>query len=106
MVKPITPDEVIAGKRKFLPDEVIVVWNEAIARNWDGNVANIKQDDIISSLTSRFECHRNDVFSSGWLEIEDVYREHGWKVVYDKPAYYESYSAIFTFTKRRGRNDD
>jgi hypothetical protein len=31
------------------------------------------------------------------LDIEDTYREAGWKVEYDKPAYCENYPANFTF---------
>jgi len=43
---------------------------------------------------------RDEVFDKGWLNIEPMYRAAGWKVVYDKPAYNESYEPTFTFTKR------
>lgn len=40
---------------------------------------------------------RNVVFANKWLDIEDIYREQGWRVDYDKPAYNENYQASFTF---------
>jgi hypothetical protein len=43
---------------------------------------------------------RQEVFDNQWLDIEDIYREAGWKVSYDKPAYNETYKAYFTFSRR------
>ncbi len=39
------------------------------------------------------------VCDNHWLDVEDVYREAGWVVEYDKPGYCESYEATFTFKK-------
>jgi hypothetical protein len=39
------------------------------------------------------------IFSKGYLNFEELYEAQGWKVVYDKPAYNESYKANFTFIK-------
>jgi hypothetical protein len=36
------------------------------------------------------------------LDIEPIYREAGWIVEYDKPAYCENYDANFTFTIPKG----
>ena len=37
------------------------------------------------------------IFSEGYLNVEEVYREQGWVVSYDKPGYNESYDANFKF---------
>jgi hypothetical protein len=34
------------------------------------------------------------------MDFEPFYEKAGWKVVYDKPGYCESYAANFTFTRK------
>lgn len=99
-VKPITPSEVTKVKATALPEEVLEVWNAAIAAAWTGHDAVIKQTEIAGSLAARMDCSRDDVYTNHWLDIEPVYRAAGWKVVYDSPAYCESYPATFKFTKK------
>jgi hypothetical protein len=43
---------------------------------------------------------QSEVYAKGWLNFEAIYEEAGWKVVYDKPGYNETYDANFTFTKK------
>ena len=40
------------------------------------------------------------IFSNHWLDVEDIYRKQGWKVVYDSPGYDESYDAYYEFRKK------
>lgn len=42
----------------------------------------------------------NIVYGKQYLDVEDIYRKEGWKVVYDKPAYCETYEPTFTFSKK------
>ena len=100
-VKPITPGEVVKVKAATLPDEVLTIWNEAIAAAWSGSSAVVKQTEIAGSIASRMDCTRDHVYKEHWLDIEPVFRAAGWKVVYDSPAYCESDPATFTFTKKR-----
>ena len=44
---------------------------------------------------------RADVFSNHWLDVEDIYREQGWNVEYDKPTYNETYDAYFVFSVKK-----
>lgn len=100
-VKPISPDEVVVQKKKDLSDVVIECWNKAIAKNWNGRgPITIRQDLIVIALAEAAGVNRGKVFENGWLEIESLYRENGWKVEYDKPGYNESYEAYFTFSKK------
>ena len=101
MVKPIAPSDVVSAQVELFPDFVIETWNAAIAKNWDGTRSRILQKDIVYELIALSPTLINsaDVFSKHWLDIEALYRAEGWSVVYDKPAYNESYDAYFVFKK-------
>lgn len=100
-VKPITPDEVVEHKLREIPDQVVECWNRMIASKSNGsNTITIMQDDIVSALVAATGVKRQAVFDLGWLDIEDLYRNAGWKVSYDKPGYNESYEAYFEFRKK------
>lgn len=106
-IKPITPQEVEEARKNDIPSFVIEAVNKLLKKKWDGQKAIITQDEIISEMKPsnvlglengiRF---RGAVFSNHWLDFEDLYRESGWKVEYDKPSYSESYKAYFKFTKK------
>lgn len=98
-VKPISPDEIGAAKRQHIPDVVFQVVNELLARNYTNGSATIKQNEIVEALEEK-GFTRNEIFSKNLLNFEESYRDEGWSVVYDKPAYYESYDAYFKFKKR------
>lgn len=53
---------------------------------------------ILSKFDHRID--RQEIFDNCWLDVEDIFEEVGWKVVYDKPGYNESYPANFEFTKK------
>lgn len=98
-VAPISPADIADYKLATLPDCVIDTWNKAIAVAWNGRSAKILQTEITDKLASALNTTRSNVFSSGYLEIEDIYRKAGWTVSYDKPAYCEDYDAYFNFSK-------
>jgi hypothetical protein len=97
MVNPITPAEAKKLQASLIPEEVIAVVNELIAKNYAHGYSRVLQKDIVEKLISDLGCERKEIFEKGWLEIESAYEEHGWKVTYDRPAYNESYEASFTF---------
>lgn len=96
---PISPNEVVAVKTASIPDWVFAVWDKLIAQEWNGFEATIYQSDAVAALEAANPGTVVDIFRSGWLDIENAYRAVGWKVVYDKPGYCESYKAHFTFRK-------
>ena len=100
MIKPITPDEI----KHEIPDFIIEAVNTLIKKKWDGKEAIINQNDILAIVSSNDgyddKPSRRTIFENNWLDFEDLYREVGWKVEYDKPAYNESYDAYFKFTKK------
>ncbi len=93
MTKPIKPEDVAAIRCANIPSWVIKAVNELIVKNWSGTSAIIKQSEIKDQYLGEGR------FDFSWLDFEPLFREAGWTVKYDKPAYYESYEAFFVFSK-------
>lgn len=98
-IAPITPEDVIPAKLEVIPDDVITVWNTLIAKNYTNGSSVVTQDEAVVALCYKMLVTRAEVFLRKWLDIEEIYHEAGWDVVYDKPAYNENYEAKFTFKK-------
>ena len=100
-MKPIAPKDMIRLKSELIPEKVIEVWNDVIVSNWDGFKAHFKQDEVVEALLYRgVAATRSEIFENSWLDVEEIYREKGWKVTYDKPGYNETYSAFFVFKEK------
>jgi hypothetical protein len=76
------------------------------------NVAALKQEDVINKIIEKSESvtyfvfgeqyvgpvTRDEIFDNHWMDVEALYRENGWGVKYDRPAYNEDYEPMFIFT--------
>lgn len=101
MTKAISPADIAIQKAKNFPDFVLDEWNKMIAKKFTAGRARIEQNEMIEALLPHTQHgNRQEVFDNGWLDVEEVYREQGWKVEYDKPGYCEDYAASFTFTAK------
>jgi len=101
MIKPITPNEVVSHKAHVvIPDYVFEAFNYLISKNFRNGSATVTQNEVVKHIiAARHETITSDyLFINHFLDVEDVYREAGWKVEYDKPAYCETYQAVFKFT--------
>ena len=100
MSRPIRPEEVVCTG---IPDNVIDSFNELIQENIRGKQAVILQEEIIYRILSKYldepTITRETIYENDWLDVEDLFRDAGWQVVYDKPSLYDSYPATFTFIK-------
>lgn len=99
-IQPINPDVIQDVKNSKIPDEIIEAFNELIVENWSGGLAVIKQNEALTRIAGKTAISRSDIFSKNYLDIEDIFRKAGWKVVYDKPAYNENYEAFWKFSKK------
>lgn len=106
MTKAISPKDVAKIKASSFPDWVFEAFNELIAKKYTCGQATIYQDDVIDLILQKANkgvfddegrLNRSQIFKLGYLNVEEVYREQGWKVTYDKPAYNETYKASFEF---------
>jgi hypothetical protein len=94
MTLPIKPEDVVPLRSKNIPDWVIEAVNRLIVAKWKGDQAIVYQEEIVKQYLGDGD------FDYHWLNFEDIFREAGWKVVYDKPHYSESYKAHFTFMRK------
>ena len=94
MTLPIKPEDVIPLRSKSVPDWVIEAVNRLIVAKWDGKEAIVYQEDIVKQYLG------DGNFDYTWLDFEDIFREAGWKVIYDKPHYSDSYKAHFIFMRK------
>lgn len=102
----LTPNQVREQSKiitcDHIPDVVFEVVNELLLESYrnDNSSIIILQNDIIDKLINRNpEWTRNQIFDNKYLDFEMAYRKQGWKVFYDKPAYYEDYEPRFEFKR-------
>lgn len=112
MIKPIKPNEVVSRKATtVIPDYVFEAFNYFIVKNFRDGSATVMQNEVVDRIVSeQYDVHDNTppssqvtreyIFRNHLLDIEDVYREAGWVVEYDKPAYCETYEASFKFIQK------
>lgn len=103
-VAPIPREETLKRRkenRNGIPDLVFeVVNNLLLTKPRKNNRIIITQDEILNKLTGDEDCgrfNRQTILDKGWLDFEDIYREVGWRVTYDKPGFNDSYRPYFIF---------
>jgi hypothetical protein len=101
MIKPISPAQIVEIKKKYIPDGVFEVFNDAITIAYEDGLSIVYRDDIVDTLTERFGMERSEIIKNGWLNVEEAYRDSGWQVNYDQAMAGEEYfKAYFKFSKR------
>ena len=99
--RPITPEEVRALRKDFIPSGIYKTINTMICEKFDGRSATLLQKDILERVCKNYpELTKEYIMEYHLLDIEPYYRNSGWKVEYDKPGYCESYPASFIFSIR------
>ena len=101
MTEPIMPQDM----KSIIPDEVIEAFNELIQKKWNGFQAQFKQDEAIVLIATKMNQNKWWVIEHHHLDVEDLYRQVGWIVEYDKPGYNEFYSPTFMFSKKKVKDD-
>lgn len=97
MVKPFTPEDAKAEQQNQLPEQVISAVNSFLASRAGSTTIRIMQTEMVEKLEeSGF--NRATIFGNYLLDFEEAYRANGWKVIYDKPGYNETYDAFWDFT--------
>lgn len=101
-MKPIRPEDIGAAKKAILPPEVIAAANEIITQNWNGSSARFTTTELAGRIRKKMDMGDNEaVAAKGWLDIEDVYRNEGWKVEFYKTGYSDPEDDYYIFTKRK-----
>ena len=102
-VLPITPEQAEEQQLNSIPDFVIEAVNGLIVKKYrrEAKCAVLRQDEIIEAIQNVEFVERDVIIKNRWLDFEDLYRQAGWSVDYDTPGYNESYTPVFTFTKKK-----
>lgn len=95
-IRPITPSEAEEARLTRIPECVISAVNQLLKEKYDGHEARITQNELLNIITDE-ETPREYFFRNKCLDFEDLYREQGWDVVYDKPGFNECYVAYWIF---------
>lgn len=101
MTKALTPQEAILRFKNEVPEAVLECWNSLIVSNlrvsggWA--TSEFTLDELAAKITETTNVNRSEAVDKGWLSLEDLFRDKGWKVEKDSPGYNESYSTKFTF---------
>ncbi len=98
-VTPIKPSEVAKLKKNNIPSTVIEAFNDLIAKNFHGKSATVKNKDV-EALLKQKGMNIDEVYANHWMDVEPIFQAQGWDVVFDGPAYCETYDAFFRFTAK------
>jgi len=101
--QPLSPDETRQHKNKRIPDFVIKAVNEMLIKKMGtSNYITLKQDDIANEAKKLGKLKNTQVlYDNNWMDFEEIFREAGWEVTYDKPGYNEDYEPTFQFKKKK-----
>ena len=101
-VGPITPQEILDDLQNIIPSFVFEAINNLLKKKFRGDSVIIKQKEIISEIMKLEKGYTSqDIYDNKWMDFEKVYRDNGWNVSYDKPAYNENYDAYFKFSSKK-----
>ena len=101
MTGPMKPSEIGEAKKQYIPPIVFDAFNELITKHWNGSYSSFTQDEVVNLIEAKTQNSEDTIFKQKWLDVEEAYRNEGWKVTYDKPGYNESYKATFEFKIRK-----
>lgn len=101
-IMPITPKEAMVDLHKKIPEEVIAAFNEMIKNNLVEKVASFTMYEVKALISDKLRLNNkfigdDHIYKCHWLDVEEIYRQRGWIVEFDKPAYNETYHAKFIF---------
>ena len=102
-VMALTPEVAFINFYKSVPDAVLECWNEAIMENLQvSGQKNVSSSFTLKYLSKKIQkkmnCNFEQAKKAGWFDLEKVFRDQGWKVEYDQPAYNESYDSTYYFS--------
>jgi len=103
-VKPLSPDDIMEGLDDIIPGFIIEAVNNLLKKKFRGSSCSIKQKDIESEIINIAfkegkEITSGDIYDNKWMDFEAIFIKVGWKVIYHKPDYTESYDSYFDFKK-------
>lgn len=98
-IKPISKEEAQQKvKERVFPDYIMQAFNECIVEAKIKKSNNILKEDVIKKILELSpEMKRQTLFDEHLLDVEDAYRQAGWKVEYRAPDRGEDFEPYFIF---------
>lgn len=99
MAEPITPKQFKEAYGSGIPDVVIETVNELLLSKcrFEGQKrVCLKQNEVVDALVAK-GIERNSIFDKKMLDFEPLFRSKGWKVEWNKGAYYETDASNWIF---------
>ena len=98
---PISPDQAKESKENNIHPMMIEAVNELLAEKFKGDSVTFSQKEIVKRFMSKKPgMQKKRMYEEKHLDFEPVFRQAGWTVAYDKPAYNETYEPTFKFSKK------
>ena len=99
-LKAITKDDIARKlKERVFPDFIIQAFNECIQESKIKHSKRVEQERVLEKIMElNKDITLSQIFDEHLLDVEDFYRDAGWKVVFYKPAYNEDWKAYFEFS--------
>lgn len=109
MIRAFTPDEVLSAKAERIPPFVIEAVNELLVTRFLDRRCVLTQNEIIERAKEIGEARgtfppdatESTFYDQHWLDFEPIFRQAGWSVEYDSPAWDDNYEARFVFSRRK-----
>lgn len=97
MADPYSPTQAMSAQmEKMAASKVVEIINTLLAERVASPPIIIKKWEVVEMLLDA-GILMDDIYTKHMLDIEPLYREQGWEVIYDKPSYSESYLAYWSF---------
>lgn len=98
----ISPEDIDTNMEDIIPKYVTDAVNTLIKKNYRGSSFTIKQKEIVAEIQKKKKVTSQFLFENNYLDFEDIYRNRGWAVEYEKPCYGDSdFDAYFKFTPKK-----
>ena len=98
---PLSPAEVLESK--VIDPRIFEVVNTILLQRFTkGSTVTILKSEIENKLRTEYEnINIHELYQNKQFDFEDEYRNKGWKVEYDQPAYCETYEASYKFSAKK-----
>lgn len=93
----LSPKDITERQRKLIPPFVTEAIDNLLAQKFDGSSAVFSLKEATEAIKDSMPVFES--FKSEWLNFEPIYREAGWKVVFDRPGCNEDYPATYRFSQ-------
>jgi hypothetical protein len=101
-ISPLAAADIMKVRTSFFPEAVYAAVNEMLQRKFNSRThrAVIKQDELVALMVQK-GLDEGEIFANNWLDFEEVYRDHGWTVTYEKSDYTDQSPSTYTFAPIR-----